>query len=345
MTGAPVSGPATGPSTASEIPDLAELRAAYAATRAATEETPLLDAPAVAAATGAAQVFVKPESLQWAGSFKVRGAYWRLLKLTTEERRRGVVAYSSGNFAQGLAAAGARQGVPVTIVMPADAPEAKRRATEGYGARLVLTEHGDRPREEVAAERARAMAAEEDLIHLHPFDDPAIVAGQAGAGLEAIAQLGRRAAAVDRVLCCTGGGGLIGGVALAFHYLGPRVRVTAVEPEGYDGMGSSLAGGAIRRVASGHPTICDALQATQPGAAPFAAARAAGVVGVAVSDAAVREAMLFAFEHLKLVLEPSGAVALAALLSGRVQADGESVLVYLTGGNVSLDAFLSHLGR
>ncbi|MGF1446330.1 MAG: pyridoxal-phosphate dependent enzyme [Pikeienuella sp.] len=327
------------------VPTLEELRAAYAATRAATQETPLLKAPALAEATGAAQVFVKPESLQWAGSFKVRGAYWRLMQLDVEARARGVVAYSSGNFAQGLAAAGAKLGIPVTIVMPQDAPEAKRQAAAGYGAEVVLSAAEGRPREEVAAELAQTLAAERGLTLLHPFDDPAIVAGQAGAGLEAIAQLGAAAAHADLVLCCTGGGGLIGGVALAFHYLSPTTEVLAVEPSGYDAMGASLDRGAIRRVASGQATICDALQATAPGAAPFAAARVAGVRGLSVEDAEVRRALLFAFEKLKLVLEPSGAVALAALLSGQVSARGRNVLVFLTGGNVSLEAFVQHVGR
>ncbi len=327
----------------SPIPSLEDLRAAWAATRAATQETPLLEAPALAAATGAAHVYVKPESLQWAGSFKIRGAYWRLTRLTPEEARRGVVAYSSGNFAQGLAAAGQRLGVPVTIVMPEDAPEAKRSATEGYGARVVLSRHGERPREEAAADLARSIAADEGLTLLHPFDDPAIVAGQAGAGLEAIAQLGRLAAHADLVLCPVGGGGLIGGVSLAFHHLSPTTAIRAVEPEGYNAMGASLAGGGITRVASGRPTICDALQATAPGNAPFAAAKAAGVVGLQVSDDEVKAALLTAFEKLKLVLEPSGAVALAALLAGKADVAGRSVLVYATGGNVSLAAFNAHL--
>jgi threonine dehydratase len=133
------------------IPSLEHLRKAYAETSRATHVTPLIESPAIAKLTGAARVFVKPESLQWAGSFKVRGAYWRLKQLSPEEAKRGVVAYSSGNFAQGLAAAGEALGIPVTIVMPIDAPAAKREATAGYGARVVLTDHGDRAREEVAA--------------------------------------------------------------------------------------------------------------------------------------------------------------------------------------------------
>jgi threonine dehydratase len=327
-----------------QVPGRQDLEAAWAVTRAATQETPLLESEALAAACGAARVFVKAESLQWAGSLKIRGAYWRLTRLTPQEKTRGVVAYSSGNFAQGLAAAGRAQGVPVTIVMPVDAPETKRRATEGFGARLVLSRHGDRPREEVASALARQIAADEGLVLLHPFDDPAIVAGQAGAGLEALAQLAARGAHADLVACPVGGGGLIGGVALAFHHASPGTRVLAVEPEGYDGMGASLADGEIQRVASGLPTICDALQATAPGAAPFAAAKAAGVTGVTVNDADVRLALRFAFERLKLVLEPSGAVAIAALLAGKVPLAGRVAVVYATGGNVGFDAFARYLG-
>lgn len=335
---------ATGPGSAI-VPTREELRRAYAVTGKVTRRTPLLESGALARATGAARVFVKAESLQHAGSFKIRGAFWRLTRLTEAERTKGVVAYSSGNFAQGLAAAGRAQGVPVTIVMPADAPAAKRTATEGYGARVVLSDHGDRPREEAAAELARGIAARDGLVLLHPFDDPAIVAGQAGAGLEALEQLGAIGARPDLVVCPVGGGGLIGGVSLAFHYADPGTRIVAVEPEGYDGMAASLAAGEARRVASGRRTICDALQATQPGAAPFEAARAAGVTGIAVDDAAVRRALRFAFETLKIVLEPSGAIALAALLEGRVDAAGGVAVVYVTGGNVAPETFMTYLAE
>ena len=154
------------------VPELDHLKRAYAVTSKATQVTPLLESAALARLTGAARVFVKPESLQWAGSFKIRGAYWRLKQLTAAEARKGVVAYSSCNFAQGLAAAGEALGIPVTIVMPIDAPVAKRDATAGYGARVVVTDQGARPREEVAAEKARQIAADEGLALLHPFDDP-----------------------------------------------------------------------------------------------------------------------------------------------------------------------------
>lgn len=330
--------------TAPQIPDLDHLRRAYALTRQATQVTPLLESAFLAKESGAARVFVKPESLQWAGSFKVRGAYWRLTRLAPDEARRGVVAYSSGNFAQGLSAAGQALGIPVTIVMPVDAPAAKRDATTGYGARVVLSEHGARPREEVAAERAAAIAAEENLVLLHPFDDPEIVAGQAGAGLEALEQLADRNASADMVLCPVGGGGLIGGVTLAFRHLSPDTKLFAVEPRGFDGMGRSLAEGAIEPRPAGAATICDGLMARAPGAAPFAAVAAAGVTGVAVADASVRRAMRIAFERLKLVLEPSGAAAIAALLDGGLAVSGKTVLVIATGGNVALADFTRHVG-
>ncbi|GIL01089.1 MAG: serine/threonine dehydratase [Alphaproteobacteria bacterium] len=322
------------------VPDLDEISAAYAFTRRASVETPLIEADALARQCGAARVLVKAESLQRTGSFKFRGAYWRVSRLTPQEKQRGVVAYSSGNFAQGLAAAARMAGVSAKIVMPQDAPAAKRRGAEAHGAEIVSARHGDRPREEVAAGLARTIAAEEGRVLLHPFDDAVIVAGQAGAGLEAIEQMERlELPAPDLVYCCVGGGGLIGGVALAFHYLRPRTRVIAVEPEGYDGMGRSLDNAAITRVASGTATICDALQATAPGEAPFAAARRAGIGHVAVADAPVRAAMRLAFETLKLVLEPSGAVAIAALMQAEGSLAGQSVLCYATGGNITFDDF------
>lgn len=325
------------------VPDLEHLRRAYAVTSKATQATPLLESTALARLTGAARVFVKPESLQWAGSFKIRGAYWRLKQLSAAEAARGVVAYSSGNFAQGLAAAGEALGIPVTIVMPIDAPAAKREATAGYGARVVLTDHGNRAREEVASERARQIAAEENLTLLHPFDDPEIVAGQAGAGLEALEQLAAKNAAADLLFCPVGGGGLIGGVSLAFRYLSPDTQVVAVEPEGFNGMGASLAHGAIETMPLGGRSICDGLMARAPGKAPFAAMTLAGARGLSVDDASVRRAMKFAFEKLKLVLEPSGAASLAGLMGGGIDVAGKTVLVIASGGNVALADFQRHV--
>ena len=325
------------------VPELDHLQRAYAVTSKATQQTPLIESAALAKVTGAARVFVKPESLQWAGSFKVRGAYWRLKQLSAAEAKRGVVAYSSGNFAQGLAAAGEALGIPVTIVMPIDAPAAKREATAGYGARVVITDHGQRAREEVAAEKAREIAGEEGLVLLHPFDDPEIVAGQAGAGLEALAQLEAKGARVDLLFCAVGGGGLIGGVALAFHYLSPTTEIIAVEPAGFNSMGHSLDQGEIETLPLAPNSICDGLMARRPGVAPFAALRTARARGLAVDDASVRKAMKIAFERMKLVLEPSGAASLAALLGGKIDVAGKNVLVIATGGNVSLADFMKHV--
>ncbi|MER8462158.1 threonine/serine dehydratase [Mesorhizobium sp. M1396] len=327
------------------VPSLDHLRQAYAVTSRATQITPLLESTALARETGAARVFVKPESLQWAGSFKVRGAYWRLKQLSTDETRKGVVAYSSGNFAQGLAAAGQALGIPVTIVMPIDAPVAKRDATAGYGARVVLTDHGERAREEVAAAKAREIAETEGLALLHPFDDPEIVAGQAGAGLEAIDQLEAKGSSADLLFCSVGGGGLIGGVSLAFHYLSPATEIIGVEPEGFNGMGSSLAHGSIETMPIGPKSICDGLMSRRPGDAPFAAVKTAGVRGITVDDSSVRRAMRIAFERMKLVLEPSGAASLAALLGGKVDVKDKTVLVVATGGNVSLADFMAHMNH
>jgi threonine dehydratase len=327
------------------VPSLDHLKQAYAVTSRATQITPLLESTALARETGATRVFIKPESLQWAGSFKVRGAYWRLKQLSPDEAKKGVVAYSSGNFAQGLAAAGQALGIPVTIVMPIDAPAAKRDATAGYGARVVLTDHGERAREEVAAAKAREIAETEGLALLHPFDDPEIVAGQAGAGLEALDQLEAKGASADLLFCSVGGGGLIGGVSLAFHYLSPATEIIGVEPEGFNGMGSSLAHGAIETMPIGPKSICDGLMSRRPGDAPFAAVKTAGVRGITVDDQSVRSAMRIAFERMKLVLEPSGAASLAALLGGKVDVKGKTVLVVATGGNVSLADFMAHMNH
>jgi threonine dehydratase len=327
------------------IPTLDHLREAYRVTSAVTQETPLLRSRPLAAPTGAASVFMKPESLQWTGSFKVRGAYWRLTRLTQDEKKRGVVAYSSGNFAQGLAAAGRELGVPVTIVMPHDAPAAKRDATAGYGARVVLSVHGERPRGPAAMDKAREISRDENLALLHPFDDPEIVAGQAGVGLEAIAQLERAGARPDIVLCPVGGGGLIAGVALAFHHLRPESQVIGVEAQGFDGMNLSLDAGAQQTARhTGATSICDGLMAPRPGDAPWASVRTTTLKGCTVTDAEVRSAMRTAFETLKLAFEPSGAASLAALLSGKVDVAGKTVLVIASGGNVSLEDFMRHVG-
>ncbi len=327
-----------------DLPSPARIAAAHAALRDHVRETPLLESTILASEAGALRLFVKAEGLQRTGSFKLRGALWRLMQLDTAARARGVVAFSSGNFAQGLAAAGRVLSVPVTIVMPFDAPETKRRATAALGAEVVLSHHGDAPREVVAAALARDLAAERALTLLHPFDDAEVVAGQGTTALECLAQLAEAGAVPDVVASPVGGGGLLGGVSLAMRAAHPGAAIWAVEPEGHDGMGRSLRTG-VRTAAPGGPTICDALQAPMPGTVTLAACQAGGVQGVAVPDAPVTRAMVRAFEELKLVLEPSGAVALAGVLSGAVPVAGKVVLVIASGGNIAFDRFAECLAR
>lgn len=327
-----------------DLPSPARIAEAHLALRDHVRVTPLLESPVLAAEVGAARLFVKAEGLQRTGSFKLRGALWRLMQLGPEARARGVVAFSSGNFAQGLAAAGRVLSVPVTIVMPVDAPETKRRATEALGADVVPSHHGDAPREVVAAALARDLAAERGFTLLHPFDDPEVVAGQGTTALECLAQMGEVGAVPDVVVSPVGGGGLLGGVSLALRAAHPDAAIWGVEPVGHDGMGRSLRDGTRVR-APGGPTICDALQAPMPGEVTLVACQAGGVQGVAVGDAAVTHAMRRAFEELKLVLEPSGAVALAGVLSGAVPVVGKVVLVIASGGNVAFDRFAECLAQ
>ncbi len=328
------------------VPTASEIRQAAAALRGVVVETPLIPLPDLAERAGAAEVLLKAESLQYTGAFKFRGAYWRCCQLTVGERAAGVVAHSSGNFAQGVAAAARALGVPATIVMPADAPVTKRRRTEGFGAEVILTEHGSRPRGDVASERASGIAESRGMTRLHPYDDPHIVAGHASAALEIVAALHRAGvASPDFVLCGVGGGGFISGLALGLRETCPETELVAVEPHGYDSFGRSLEAGEITHVAGEGTTLCDALQSTAPGACPFACAQAAGIRRhTTVTDDAIRESMRLAFESARLVLEPSGAVGIAALLGRPEWVQGRRVVVVATGGNVDLEDFLRTIG-
>ena len=314
------------------------LRQAADVLRPVVVETPILESPVINDLCGA-RVLLKAESLQRTGSFKFRGAYYRIACLAPDERARGVVAFSSGNFAQGLAAAGALAGVKVTIVMPEDAPRAKMEATRRYGAEVVLSRHGTRNREEAANELAMQLADQHGMTKLHPFDDPLIVAGQGSAGIELMRQAAQLGLELDAVLSPVGGGGLLAGVALAVRRASPHTRVFGVEPEGYDDMARSLATGARQRVEGQPRSVCDALQAAMPGSVTFDVARDLVAGGFAVSDAEVVSAMDRAFHHLKLVLEPSGAVALAAALASKLSPMPKTVAVILSGGNIAIEDF------
>jgi len=300
-------------------------------------KTPLLRCDALDEASGG-RVFVKAECLQRTGSFKFRGAYNRISRLTPDERRAGVVAFSSGNHAQGVAAAAQIIGCPAVIVMPADAPAMKIEATRGYGAEVVLYDRFGQSREAIAD----AIRAERGAILVPPFDDPLIIAGQGTAGLEAAAQLAGLAPKLtaDVVACPASGGGLMAGVALAFERLSPSTRAICVEPEGFDDHALSLQAGArVGWSPGGRQSLCDALMAPKPGELTFALNAPRLAKGVAVSDAQALAAMAFAFRHLKLVLEPGGAVALAAALTHQLDLNGGVAVIIASGGNVDAQVF------
>lgn len=323
---------------APSLPDIGAVRAAARRLKGRVRTTPLLESAALNALVGG-RVLVKAEALQHTGSFKARGAYNKLLRLGRKERARGVVAFSSGNHALGVAGAAAALGAPAVIVMPSDAPRIKIRGTRAFGAELVLYDRLREDREEIA----ERLAAERGLTLIRSFDDPDIIAGQGTVGLEIVRQAKDHApepaAPLDMLLVPCSGGGLVSGCALALAAESAGTAVYAVEPEGFDDTARSLAAGERRRNAPGATTFCDALLVETPGILTFAimAERLAG--GLTVSDAEVARAMAAAFDHLKLVLEPGGAAALAAVLAGRVDCRGKTVAVVGSGGNVDRETF------
>lgn len=280
------------------------------------------------------RLWVKAECLQRGGSFKLRGATNRLLLLDADARRRGVVAFSSGNHAQGVALAAAALGIAATIVMPADAPQVKIEGTRKAGAEIVFFDRATESREAIGAR----LAAEQGATLVPSFDDVDVIEGQGSVGVEIEAQLGE--APPTAIVPC-GGGGLSGGIALAL----PGTRIVPVEPAGWDDMARSLELGRIVPVAEpAPPTSCDALQTKLVSPLTFGALSDAGARGLAVSEEEVAEAMRFAFRALRIVAEPGGAVALAALLSGRVDAPEGSVVI-VSGGNVDPALYARVVGR
>jgi threonine dehydratase len=297
-------------------------------------ETPLLESPALNERLGG-RVLIKPETLQRVGAFKFRGAYNRLARLTADQRVGGVVAFSSGNHAQGVALAARLLGMPALIVMPGDAPAVKVEATRGYGAEVRFYDRATDDREAIAA----ATAAERRAVVVPAFDDPFVIAGQGTVGLEIARQAEARGVSIDLLLSPVGGGGLLAGVSLAMTALSPATELHGVEPAGFDDTRLSLEAGERRGAPAAASSLCDALESPMPGVLTFPILQRSLASVVAVTDAQVAEAMRVAYATLKLVVEPGGSVALAALLAGRIDLAGRTAAIILSGGNVDAALF------
>jgi threonine dehydratase len=320
-------GPASLP-TAADVDEAARRLAGVAL------HTPLLTSAALDALTGG-RVFLKAETLQRTGSFKFRGAYNRLAAIPPEQRAGGVVAFSSGNHAQGVAAAAQLLGMPCVIVMPRDAPRAKRERTAALGAEIVLYDRAREDREAIAND----IASRRGAILVPPYDDALIIAGQGTAGREIVDDLHDLGLTPDIVVVTASGGGLTAGIALAVRARVPDAALYTAEPQGFDDHARSFRSGRREQNAELSGTICDALMARTPGKLTFAINQSLVGAGVVVTDDEVAAAVAFAFAELKLVVEPGGAVALAAVMTGKVNVVGKVAVAILSGGNVDPEVF------
>src|SRR2546430_3719599 len=296
--------------------------------------TPLLSSPALDERAGT-KVFLKPEMLQRTGSFKFRGAFNKLSSIPQAARGGGVVAFSSGNHAQGVAAAAQILHMQATIVMPKDSPLTKRERTKAYGAEVVLYDRDKEDREAIA----NGIAGKRGATLVRPYDDPFVIAGQGTAGREIAEDMTARGMAPDIVIAPASGGGLIAGVATAVKAKFPNAELIVAEPQGYDDHALSLRAGRREAHPAAGRTICDALMASLPGGLTFSINSKLLAKAVTASDEEVGRAVAVAHRGLKLVVEPGGAVGLAALLAGRIDARGKNVVIVLSGGNVDADLF------
>ncbi|WP_102107499.1 threonine ammonia-lyase [Oceaniglobus roseus] len=309
--------------------NIEKIRAAAARAEGHIRRTPLLSSPALDAIAGR-RVWVKAECLQHTGSFKARGGWAAVSALSDAQRSAGIIAYSSGNHAQGVARAARAMGAPAVIVMPADAPKAKIDGTRALGAEVVPYDRATEDRDAIGAR----LAAERGLTLVKPFDDPEVIAGQGTTGLEIAAQAAESGIGAADVLVCCGGGGLTSGIALALAAEAPDLSVRPVEPVGFDDVTRSLAAGEILSNDRLSGSICDAIVTPRPGDLTFPILKRLCGPGIVVPDEDCLRAMALAFTHLKLVLEPGGAIALAAALFHGSPQDGDDVIAVASGGNV-----------
>jgi threonine dehydratase len=315
-------------------PTLDDIVAAARRLAGAAIRTPLVENQRVNAMLGG-RLLLKAECLQITGSFKFRGGFNFLSQLTPEQRRAGVVTWSSGNHAQGVAEAARLLGVKATIVMPADAPAIKVANTRASGAEVVSYDRERESREEIGG----AIAARTGATIVPPYDHAWTMTGQGTAGLEIVAQAAERGARVDAVIAPCSGGGLVTGIATAVKALSPQTEVFSAEPAGFDDMARSIAAGAPQTNNRRTGSFCDALLAPTPGVLPFAVAREKLKGGLVATDDETAEAMELAFREYKLVVEPGGAVGLACVLKGRLPVAGRTVVVVCSGGNVDSETF------
>lgn len=324
-----------------DLPTIEDIEDAAVRLRGVAVHTPLLRYDVLDQAIGA-PVWIKPETLQRTGSFKMRGAWNRISRIIEADRPKGVVAFSSGNHAQGVAESARILGIKARIVMPADAPRAKIESTRARGAAVRLYDRLSESREAIAAEIAHASGA----TTIRPFDDGWIMAGQGTAGLEAAVDAAARGVSFASLVCNASGGGLLAGVAVAFEAHSPSTEVYVAEPQGHDDLIRSLAAGKIVGNAPGIRSIADALLSPEPGVLPFAIHQRRVKGGFTASNDQLLDAMSYAFHNLKLVVEPGGANALAVLLNNREHfARRGPVLVVLSGGNVDAELFSQAIAR